>query len=477
MNAMNSSRRDFLNGTLGLGATALAAGCVGAKGLSLASGGSMCDFRCAPMKRVRIGVIGLGRGNGLAQQMCQMPGAEITAICDINPVRLHGCRDAIVRLGRRAPALYGADGDHEAWKRLCDRDDVDVVYSVLPREMHGEVNVFALNAGKHVMQEVPGAFTLDECWATVEAAEKNRRHCMMLENCCYGELELLALNLTKKGLLGTIMQAETEYTHEQRTTQFMPRDGKYWRIDRHMKHHGNYYPTHGMVPMTKCMDINRGDRFDFLVSMETASKSFDDFAREAFPPGDPRHDWKMTKGDVNMTMIRTVLGRQVVVKHNVCTPCPYSRGDMILGTNGMFRAYPELAITYENHVIDGQGHGYFSKERLAEVREKYMHPLWRSAGELSKRAGGHGGMDFLMNLRWIYCLQQGLPLDTNVYDLATWSSVVELSERSVNDRSRPVDVPDFTRGGWKTQSKFTIDEIDMSRLDFGDTAVKGAVNV
>ena len=474
---MENSRREFIKGLGWSAAASLAAGCTGAKGLGLTSGGNLCDFAVAPMKRVRIGVLGLGRGAGLAQSMSQIPGAEITAICDINPVRLNGCRDALVRLGKRPPALYGADGDGEAWKRLCDRDDVDVVYSVLPRELHGEVNVFALNAGKHVMQEVPGAYTLDECWATVEAAEKNRRHCMMLENCCYGEVELLALNLAKKGMLGTIMQAETEYTHDQRRTQFKPRDGKFWRIDRHMKRHGNYYPTHGMVPMTKCMDVNRGDRFDYLVSMESASQSFEDYAREEFPPGDPRHDWKMTKGDINMTMIRTVKGRQVVVKHNVATPCPYSRGDMLIGTRGIFRAYPELAIAFERRMDDGNGHSYFDKERLAEVREKYMHPLWRKGGELAKKAGGHGGMDFLMNLRWIYCLQQGLPLDTNVYDLATWSSVVELSERSVLGGSCPVDVPDFTLGGWKTQKPFEIVEIDMSKMDFGSGGVKESVNV
>ncbi|HNX05569.1 MAG TPA: hypothetical protein PKI32_08700, partial [Opitutales bacterium] len=159
--------------------------------------------------------------------------------------------------------------------------------------------------------------------------------------------------------------------------------------------------------------------------------------------------------------------RQVVVKHNVCTPQPYSRGDMIIGTKGLFRAYPELAITYETRTCDGDTGGYFSKERLAEVREAFMHPLWRKAGIISQKAGGHGGMDFLMDLRWVYCLQQGLPLDTSVYDLATWSSIVELSETSVNSGSRPVDVPDFTRGGWKTAKPFMIDDIDLDKIHFG----------
>jgi len=157
----------------------------------------------------------------------------------------------------------------DAWKGLCDWDDVDVVYSCTPRPLHCPINVYAMSRGKHVMQEVPGVFDLDECWETVEAAEKYRRHCYMLENCCYGEYEMLAFNLIKKGMLGEIVQAEVGYTHDQRSLQYKPKDGVFWRIERHRTHHGNYYPTHGLVPAGKCMDINRGDRFDFLVSMVT----------------------------------------------------------------------------------------------------------------------------------------------------------------------------------------------------------------
>lgn len=462
---MNSGRREFLKGTAWMGALAFAAGCVGDRMRLVADGGSMYDFRVAPMKRIRIGFVGIGgRGFAAIKRIALIPGCEVAAINDINPERLAAARTWLKENHRPAAREYGTGA--EDWKRVCDADDIDVVYSCTPRELHGAINVYGLNAGKHVLQEVPGVFTIDEAWATVEAAEKNRRHCYMLENCCYGESELLAFNLVKQGVLGEIMQAETAYIHDQRTLQYAPKDGVYWRIDRHRTHHGNYYPTHGMVPMTKCMDMNRGDRFEWLVSMETASRSFEEYAQATFPVNDERHHWKMVKGDVSNTMIRTAKGKCILVEHNVCTPRPYSRGDILQGTRGFFRAYPDLMLTFEEKPGDGRAHKYFDRAATDAVREKYMHPLWRTAGEIAKRVGGHGGMDFVMDLRWAFCLQNGLPMDTNVYDLAAWSSVVELSERSVNSGSRPVEFPDYTGGAWKTARPFEVVDINLEKMNF-----------
>ena len=470
MNGTVGSRRDFITGAAWMGAVAVAAGCVDGRCLcGSREGGPMYGFRVAPMRRIRIGFVGVGgRGYGAVRRLALIPGCEITAVCDINAERVARVRKFLAEQGKPAAKEFGRTADD--WKRLCDLDDVDVVYSCTPREMHGEVNVYGLDAGKHVLQEVPGVFTVEEAWATVEAAERNRRHCMMLENCCYGEEELLAFNLVKQGVLGEIMQAECAYIHDQRRFQYNPGDGVFWRIDRHLKHHGNYYPTHGMVPMTKAMDVNRGDRFEYLVSMETASRAFETYAQSAFPASDRRYHWKMVRGDVNNILIRTAKGKCVFVEHDVSSPRPYSRGDLLVGTKGTFRAYPSLMLAFEDKLGDGKAHQYFSAERLQEVREKYMHPLWREAGkaarEIEAKIGGHGGMDFVMDLRWVYCLQNGLPLDTNVYDLATWSSVVELSERSVNARSAAVDFPDFTRGAWKTAKPFEVVTVDVAKMGF-----------
>ena len=306
---------------------------------------------------------------------------------------------------------------------------------------------------------------------------------MMLENCTYGEEEMLAFNLIKKGKLGEIVQAEVGYQHDQRSLQYNPRDGVFWRIDRHMKHHGNYYPTHGLVPAGRCLDINRGDRFEYLVSMETKSASFEAFGQANFPADDRvvgvdgkpfnRHTQRMVKGDINTCLMHTAQGKTLSLIHNVCTPRPYDRGNLFMGTKGIYRSYPSLLMAWEEKIGDGGAHKYFDEAKAQKIKEEYRHPFWKVAGEIAKKVGGHGGMDFVMDLRWAYCLQNGLPLDTDVYDLATYSSIVELSERSVNARSSAIDFPDYTRGGWKTAQPFTVDEIDMGKFDFSRKPVKG----
>ena len=480
---MERSRREFLKGTAWMGAAAMAAGCI-SKGSALSgigngAGAPMHGFRVAPMKRVRVGIIGVGRrGIGAVQRIAQLPGCEVTAISDINAERLDAAQKWLKEHGCPPAREWSRNGDEESWKGLCDSDCCDVVYSVTPRPLHCPINVYAMDHGKHVLQEVPGAFSLEECWATVEAAERNRRHCMMLENCSYGEAEMLAFNLIHKGKLGEIVQAEVGYTHDQRSLQYNPYDNRFWRIDRHMHHHGNYYPTHGLVPAGRCLDINRGDRFEYLVSVETKSASFEQFGRDNFPASDWRHNAKMVKGDINMSVLHTALGKTLTLKHNVCTPNPYDRGNMYLGTKGVFRginfiddvakAYTDgspCRFAWEEKTGDGV-HSYLPFDKAQKVREEFKHPFWKVAGGIAQKVGGHGGMDFIMDLRWAYCLQNGLPLDTDVYDLATYSSIVELSERSVNARSAVVDFPDYTRGGWRTAPAYTVDEIDMSKLDF-----------
>ena len=468
---MDKSRREFLKGTAWMGVAAMAAGHLAAQAAEnrpgCAAGAPMHGFRVAPMKRVRVGFIGVGaRGTPAVKRIAQIPGCEVTAISDINPVRLDAVQKWMKENGYPAPKEWSRNGDQDAWKGLCDSDVCDVVYSATPRPLHCPINVYAMAHGKHVLQEVPGAFNLEECWATVEAAEKFRRHCMMLENCTYGEEEMLVFNLIKKGKLGEIVQAEVGYQHDQRSLQYNPRDGVFWRIDRHMKHHGNYYPTHGLVPAGR-----------------TKSASFEAFGQANFPADDRvvgvdgkpfnRHTQRMVKGDINTCLMHTAQGKTLSLIHNVCTPRPYDRGNLFMGTKGIYRSYPSLLMAWEEKIGDGGAHKYFDEAKAQKIKEEYRHPFWKVAGEIAKKVGGHGGMDFVMDLRWAYCLQNGLPLDTDVYDLATYSSIVELSERSVNARSSAIDFPDYTRGGWKTAQPFTVDEIDMGKFDFSSKPVKG----
>ena len=481
---MKQNRREFLKNTAWMGAAAMAAGCISkANAVSTGVGAPMHGFRVAPMKVVRVGFIGIGsRGSAAVHRIAQIPGCVVTGLADINPKQLDANKAWLKEHGYPEPKEWGRNGNEDAWKGLCDSDCCDVIYSATPRPLHNPINVYGMDHGKHVLQEVPGAFSLEECWETVEAAERNRRHCMMLENCTYGEEEMLAFNLIHKGKLGEIVQAEVGYQHDQRSLQYNPRDGRFWRIDRHMKHHGNYYPTHGLVPAGRCLDINRGDRFEYLVSMETKSASFEAFGRANFPADDRavgidgkpfnRHTAKMVKGDINMCLMHTAMGKTLSLIHNVCTPRPYDRGNLFMGTKGIYRSYPSLLMAWEEKEGDGGAHKYFDDAKAQKIKEEYRHPFWKVAGEIAKKVGGHGGMDFVMDLRWAYCLQNGLPLDTDVYDLATYSSIVELSERSVNARSSAIDFPDYTRGGWKTAKPFAVDEIDMDRFDFSKGVTK-----
>ena len=472
---MEQNRRDFLKGTAWMGLAAMAAGCM-SKGMKLTGGcgAPMQGYADKPMETIRVGFVGLGsRGPSSARRVTLLPGVKIVALCDIDPARTAAANDWRVKNGYpKAREYTGTEG----YKRMCAADDIDVIYSVTSWEAHTPINCCAMANGKHVFTEMPGALTVEDCWKQVEYSEKYRRHCMMLENCCYGEYEMLAFNLIKKGMLGEIVQAEVGYTHDQRALQYNPRDGVFWRIKRHQTHHGNYYPTHGLVPAGKCLDINRGDRFDYLVSMETKSASFEAYGAANFPKGDWRHDAKMVKGDINTCLLRTVNGKVLQLVHNVCTPTPYDRGNKYLGTKGTIRGIKDESyqICFETETGDKGAEKYFDAKRAQEVREAYKHPFWKTAGDIAKKVGGHGGMDFIMDLRWVYCLQNGLPMDTDVYDLATYSSIVELSERSVNAGSRPIEFPDYTRGGWKTAKPFTVDEFDISKFDFGSRGIGAA---
>ena len=453
------NRREFLTGTAWMGAAAMAAGCMGDR-LKLCGGGTMHGFRTAPMKRIRVAMVGIGsRGFGAVERLVLIPGVEIVALADNNPEALAKARKFLAEKGKPAAKEFGGD---EGYKAMADAGIADVVYNATPRDLHVAINVYAMDRGLHVLTEVPGSMTLDGCWETVEACERNRVHCMMLENCCYGEYEMLALNLVNKGILGEVVHCDGGYIHNQRDLQFKKST---WRLHDTLTRKGNYYPTHGLGPLCKCMNVNRGDRMDFLVSMESAAPSFEGFSREVMK-GTEFANLRMSRGDVNITFMRTVKGKLLTLQHDVAMPRQYDRVNLVSGTKGMMRGIDEegFLVCFEEKLGDGGAEAYFKKEKAEQVRETYRHPLWKTAGEVAKKVGGHGGMDFMMDIRWAFCLQNGLPLDTDVYDLATWSSVVELTDRSVRGGSVPEKFPDFTRGGWETARPFAVEGIDLAKM-------------
>ena len=470
---MTTNRRELLKGGACMGLAAVAAGCQMER-FGLGCGAPMACYAAPKLKHIRIGFVGIGsRGTYALKRLSQFPNVSVAAICDIDEKRMAQNRDFLKE--KKLPPAREFFGP-EAYRDLCQWDGVDVVYACVPWKLHAPVALAAMRADKHSFVEVPATMDVDSCWELVETSEATRRHCMMLENCCYGETEMLALNMCRLGVLGETVYGEAGYLHSGKTRGF---ELSKFRAEWYQEHRGNYYPTHGLGPIAQYMNINRGDRFDYVNSMET--KSIADFIRE----GDRRWDGnnletfkKYKIGGYNSSLIRTVNGKIILLNLSCTVPHPYSRMNTIQGTHGIFMDYP-LRIDVEDtpgsgpHEVEPVDNCRFDPKRTAELREKYMHPLWKQAGELAKKAGGHGGMDFLMDLRWVYCLQNGLPLDQDVYDLASWSCLCELTERSQANRGAPVDVPDFTRGAWKTAKPLEIGEIDLAKMDFSNVGKAG----
>ena len=444
-----TTRRNFLLDAGSVGVVAAVAGCAGeSMKLTCGSGAPMQGFVAPKLGQVRVGVVGLGvRGGAAAERLCLIPGVEVTALCEVREECLAKAVKAVSdKTGRKPKAFLG----EEVWKALCESAEVDVVYNCTPWHLHVPVALQAMRSGKHALIEVPAAMYVDECWELVETAEKCRVHCLQLENCCYGEEELLFLNLCRKGLLGELIHGEGGYLHDRRWQIFNDSQWNRWRNRWNQEHRGNQYSTHGLGPVCTYMDINRGDRLDYLVSVDSHQAGYEAFAAGTLSAHDPQRKLRFQMADMNVTTIRTVRGRTILLEHDVTSPRPYSRLNLIAGTRGVARAYPRLEICLEETFPTTSAGHAFDEKKTAEIREKYRHPLWRQYGERAAKQGGHGGMDFLMDLRWAQCLQNGFPLDTDVYDLAAWCSVNELSERSARNRSRALDIPDFTRGGWKT---------------------------
>lgn len=463
---MESNRRAFLKGTAWMGAAAALAGCVGS-GVKLGGTGCMSGFAAPALRKVRVGVIGLGmRGPGAVHRLAAIPGVEVAALCDLYDERVQRQQQWLAAQGKPKAASYSGE---EGYKALCE-SDLDLVYIATPWQLHTPMALYAMEHGKHAAIEVPAAMTLEECWACVETSERTGRHCLQLENCCYGDVEMLTLNLARHGKFGEIMHAEGAYIHDLRSLNYLdPAKGGYqgyWRLKWNRDHTGNPYATHGLVPLMQVMNINRGDRFDYLTCIATNQVGMDVYAGAAFGAESWQAKLHPACGDMSTTVIRTVNGKTIMIQHDVTSARPYSRINLVSGTQGILNDYP-LRMTFAEKPGE-PAHGWFDDARLTQVYNEYRHPLWKAAGELAVKMGGHGGMDFLMDLRLCYCLQNGLPLDMDVYDLATSCSLAELSERSARDRGNSQDVPDFTRGGWRTAKPLGIESVDLSKLGLTD---------
>ncbi len=404
-------------------------------------------FSSEPRDTVRIGFVGIGgMGSVHVRNLLDIEGVEMVALCDVRPEHAERAREWVIEAGQPEPTLY-TRGETD-YLRMCDEQELDLVYTATPWRWHVPVCVAAMETGSHAATEVPAAYTLDDCWKLVETAEAQNAHCVMMENVNYGRSEMMVFNMVRQGVFGEVLHGEGGYLHDLRGIKFSDSGEGLWRREHAKTRNGNLYPTHGLGPIANCMDINRGDRFEYVVSMSGPSRGLQAYAREHFPEGAPERSETFTLGDVNVSLIMTATGRTIYVSHDTNLPRPYSRIHMVQGTQGLFQGYPNRVYV--------EGRGEHDQWADAETyAAEFEHPLWvEMAGAGADR--GHGSMDYLEDYRLIKCLREGLPTDMNVYDAASMSAVCALSEESVSNNSQPANFPDFTRGRWESWPKLDV---------------------
>ena len=409
------------------------------------------------MEVVRVGFVGLGmRGPGAVSRFTHIPGTQIVALCDYEASRAENCQEILKKASMPKAAIYSGETGYE---ELCKRDDIDLVYIAADWLHHFPIARCAMENGKNVAIEVPSAMTLQECWDLVNLSEKTRKHCMILENCCYDWYEMNTLNMAQQGVFGEIIRAQGAYIHDlspfwEHYWKNGENDKLGWRLEYNMKHRGDVYATHGLGPVAQAMDIHRGDRMTTLVAMDTKSVIGKELVEQK--TGKECNDFR--NGDHTTTLLRTANGKVIEIQHNVMTPQPYNRLYQLTGSKGFANKYPVEGYALDAKQLNASGvqpkidnlnaHGFLPKAEMDALVEKYQHPILKKYGEIAKEVGGHGGMDFIMDSRLVYCLQNGLPLDMDVYDLAEWCCLAELGQISMDNGCAAVAFPDFTRGEW-----------------------------
>lgn len=420
---------------------------------------SVVGLTLPKMEVVRVGFVGLGmRGPGAVERFTHIPGVQIVALCDYEQKRAEDCQNYLQKASMPKAAIYSGEKGYE---ELCKRDDIDLVYIATDWMHHSPVALCAMESGKNVAIEVPSAMNLKECWDLINTSEKTQKHCMILENCCYDWFEMNTLNMAQQGVFGEVIRAQGAYIHD--LSPFWKHywkngedDKLGWRLDYNMRHRGDVYATHGLGPVAQALNIHRGDRMETLVAMDTKSvvgKSLVEAATDSTCNN-------FRNGDHTTTLIRTANGKVIEIQHNVMTPQPYNRLYQLTGTKGFANKYPTSGYAVGADQLSAAGvqpqvdnlssHSFLPETEKNALIEKFQHPILKKYGEMAKEVGGHGGMDFIMDSRMVYCLQNGLPLDMDVYDLAEWCCLAELGELSMDNNCASVSFPDFTRGEWNT---------------------------
>jgi hypothetical protein len=399
-------------------------------------------------KLVRIGSVGVGgRGSGLVKSLLAFKGIEIPAVCDISPANAARAQQMIAQSGRKAPELY-TKGE-EDFKRLMDRGDLDAVIIATPWDWHAPMAVYAMKAGKYAAVEVPCAITLDQCWDLMKTHEATGVPCMMLENWSFRQDNLAVLNMIRKGLFGEIVHCHCAHSHNCVHEWYFDGQGNpRWSGNHLLKRNADQYPTHSLGPVLSWMDINCGDRFDYIVSMATRSLGIKDQLERKYGKSHSAAKLPYLQGDIVTTMVKTVRGNTISIAMDMQLPRPYDNRWLIQGTRGLYNEQRNAVFIAD---VDGKPEQW---EPFAPYQAKYDHAWWKNSTD----KGGHGGTDGIELREFVRAVRAKTQTPIDVYDSVVMSAVFPLSERSIAAGSMPVKCPDFTGGKWKTtKPKFAVE--------------------
>ena len=398
----------------------------------------------ASKRKLKIGFIGGGeRGPGLLDLLLEMDDVAVTCVCDLYEDRARDLAKKCVEKGCPEPKYYL---DHLQLLDENVENNLDAVIAPTAWESHARIACDVMECGLPVGIEVGGAYSLDDCWNLVRVSEATGMQCMMLENCCYGREELAMLKLVREGLFGELVHCEGGYHHDLREQICCGEEKRHYRLRNFKTRNGELYPTHELGPIAKWLNLNRGNRMISLTSTASKARGLNAWAKEHKGAGSPLATFNFNEGDVVTTVIKCANGETITLTHDCSLYRPYSRGNVIQGTRGIYME-DKHSVSIMGMTPEKDGWEHETWMDLNELWGKIEHPLWKKFQEEGVK-GGHGGMDFLVLRAFIEAILDNKLVPIDVYDTASWMAITPLSEDSIAKGSTPVAIPDFTNGLW-----------------------------
>lgn len=396
-------------------------------------------------KKARIAMIGLGgRGYGLLRlNLVHMKNVEVVGICDVYQDRIDKAIEKVKKVCGNTPK--GSTN----YKDFLQDENVDIIMITCAWEEHIDIAVEAMQSGKFVAMEVGGAYSVEDCWRLVDTYEQTKTPLMMLENCCYGEYELMTLRMVREGIFGDIVHCEGGYHHDLREEVAFGKENRHYRLKNYLERNCENYPTHEIGPIAKVLDINRGNLFTKLTSYSSVAKGLHEYILANKADDKELVASQFKQGDVVTTIIETIKGQTVVIQLDTTLPRPYSRGYTIRGTKAMYQEDNNLVFLDNKKfkMFDFNSRPLWNNGK--KFAKKYAHRIWKNKGAVVK--AGHGGMDSLVLNAMVEAFLEGYYPPIDVYDTATWMVITALSEQSIKNNNQTMEFPDFTRGKWKNR--------------------------